>query len=80
MQWSSPNIHHAKVSHIANKILEGKTSLSSLTMIRTTVDIMDIEGLKEVAKEIAMLAVEAIVSFSVHAVDGEGPTTCYHSS
>ena len=49
-------------------------------MIRTTAYILDIEDLEEVAKQIAMLAVEATASFSAHAVDGWGLTTCYHSS
>ena len=50
MDYSSPEFQPAKVFHLAGRILEGKASLPSMTMVQPTTDILASEDREEVAK------------------------------
>ena len=50
IDWSPPKFQPAKVFHLADKILEGKASLPSLTVAQATTDILASEDLEGVAK------------------------------
>lgn len=79
MEELSPSIQHAKVFHLAGRILEWKASLSSLTVVQATVDIPITKDLEEGAKLWARLALKAMASFDAHASDDRDPTTSYYS-
>jgi hypothetical protein len=78
MEWSSSDFQPAKVFHLAGRILEGKT-LSSLTVAQATTDIPTMEDPEEAAKRRARLVEEAIASFNAHTLNGQEPTSSYHS-
>ena len=71
-EWLPSNIQSSKIFHLTYRILEGKTSSSSLTVAQATANILTYEDHEEAAKRRAMLAVEAITSFDVHTLDGGG--------
>ena len=79
MEWSSSDIQPAKVFHLAGRILEGKATTSSLTVANATADLPTTEDYEETAKRQARLAKEAIESFDAHTLDGQEPTSFYHS-
>ena len=79
MEWSSSDIQPAKVFHLAGRILEGKATPSSLTVANATTDLPTTEDPEEAAKRRARLAEEAIASFDAHTLDGQEPTSSYHS-
>ena len=77
MEWSSPEFQPAKVFHLAGRILEGKTSLPSLSVAQATTDIHVSEDHEEVAKRQARLAAEIITSLDAHTSDNKAPTIFY---
>ncbi len=79
MEWSSSDIQPAKVFHLASRILEGKATPSSLTVAQAAADLPTTKDPEEVAKRRARLAEEAIASFDAHILDGQEPTSFYHS-
>ena len=80
MKWSSSGIQPTTVFHLASRILEGKASLSSLTIAQVTADLPAIKDPKEAAKQQARLVAQAIESFDAHISDDKGLTTFYDSS
>ena len=56
MEWASPEFQPAKVFHLADRILEGKACVPSLTVAQAIMDIPASEDPKEVAKRRARLA------------------------
>ena len=79
MEWSSPEFQPTKVFHLADRILERKTSSSSLTVAEAITNIPTSEDPEEVAKRQARLVVETIASFDAHTLDDRGPITSYDS-
>jgi hypothetical protein len=73
--WHSP----AKVFYLAGRILEGKTSSTSLTLVQATVDSSMTEDFEVVRRRRAKLAAEVIATFDVYASDGHDPTTSHDS-
>jgi hypothetical protein len=79
MEWFSSDIQPVKVFHLTGRILKGKETPSSLTVAQATVDLPTMEDPEEAAKRRARLAEEAIASFDAHTLDGQEPTSSYHS-
>ena len=79
IEWSSSGFQPAKVLYLAGRILEEKTSRFSLTVAQAIANIPTMEDLEEAAKRRARLAEEAITFFDIHTLDGQEPTSSYHS-
>ena len=79
MEWSLSGFQLAKIFHLVCRILEGKASLSSLTVAQATANIYVTDDPEEVAKRQAKFATKAIASFDVHTSDdGSRPHLITH--
>ena len=79
MEWSSPDIQPAKVFHLASRILEGRTSPSSLIVAQAIANLPITEDLEKAARRQVRLAAEAITYFDAHVSGGQESTTFYNS-